>query len=452
MSRRSLLKSFNTFLRTQCTPFCSFSPPEKTGGIFLQRSWFWTSRGAHGEVISFPLAQTGEGIAECELVKWLIKEGDEIKQFDKICEVQSDKASIEISSPYNGTIKSTPHEVGDVILVGNTLVEIEVDEHSSPVNQTGTTQAPNPPQEWGKNEHKRPLASPTVRLFARENNVDLSLVEATGPGRRILKEDVESFLQNRSNNPGTSCVSWFFRLNCTFVSGRRVEIKGYRRSMFKSMTASLTIPHFHFCDDFDLTEVANLRQQLESDERINGVNLTYLPILIKALSTALIDYPEVNSSLSPDQSALILHPDHNIGVAMMTEDGLVVPNIKCVQQKSILDISQELDRLKKVASDKKLTSVDISDTTITVSNIGPIGGRYANPLVTPPQTAIVAIGRVRTAVLPGEGGMKTIHAFPCLPISWGADHRVLDGATLVKFSNKWKSLIEDPARLILTLK
>jgi len=234
-----------------------------------------------------------------------------------------------------------------------------------------------------------------------------------------------------------------------------LEIKGYRRSMFKSMSASLTIPHFHFCDDIDLTELANLRQQLEYDDRLKGANLTYLPILVKALSVALTDFPEVNSSLSPDHAHLILHPDHNIGIAMMTDEGLVVPNIKGVQNKSILEISQELDRLKNIAFDKKLSKSDMSETTITISNIGPIGGRYASPLITPPQTAIVAIGRVRTALLPKNelnSEMKTVHAFPSLPISWGADHRVLDGATLVRFSNKWKALIEDPGRLILGLK
>jgi len=197
MARKTLLRSLASLLRTEPVSLTSsriISHPNETGRDLLRRDWIWTSLGTRGEVISFPLAQTGEGIAECELVKWLVKEGDRIKQFDKICEVQSDKASIEISSPYDGQIKSTPHEVGDVILVGNTIVEIELDEHQTLSSQPQTSPQMDPLPQSLKSQGTRPLASPAVRLFAKESNIELSQVAGTGPEGRILKDDVEGYI------------------------------------------------------------------------------------------------------------------------------------------------------------------------------------------------------------------------------------------------------------------
>ena len=219
----------------------------------------------------------------------------------------------------------------------------------------------------------------------------------------------------------------------------------------------MTIPHFHFTDDVDMTSLLTMKKNMADEPHLRGLPFTLLPILVKSLSAVLLEFPEVNSSLSEDHSELIIHSAHHIGIAMATDTGLVVPNVKNVQQKTIVDIAHELYNLKSDALLDCLKPEDLQGGTITVSNIGSVGSIHATPLIVPPQTAIVAVGRMRPVLR-----VKDSKGVPCsltdlqtrsmMPISWGADHRVLDGACLVEFSNRWKQFLEHPERLLLFLK
>lgn len=235
------------------------------------------------------------------------------------------------------------------------------------------------------------------------------------------------------------------------VEETRIPIEGIQKAMFDSMTASLSIPHFHFCDDVDMTSLLIARKRIADEFSVRGLQPTFLPILIKALSVALKEFPSLNSRLSEDLSELILLKKHNIGIAMATEWGLLVPNVKNVQNKSLCELAHELENLKKDALCNMCQPFNLSDATITISNVGSLGGIYAMPRIQSPQTTIVALGKMRSMVRIGHRE-KDIQTRPMLPISWGVDPRVLDGASVVAFSNRWKQLLEEPERLLNSLR
>mmetsp|Transcript_65970 Transcript_65970/g.208832 ORF Transcript_65970/g.208832 Transcript_65970/m.208832 type:complete len:221 (-) Transcript_65970:8-670(-) len=220
--------------------------------------------------------------------------------------------------------------------------------------------------------------------------------------------------------------------------------------MVKSMAAALAVPHFHYCDEIDFGALMDLRAALRGDPSLQGVKLTFLPVVVKALSIALLDSPGINAQLTPDESAIVHKVSHNIGVAMDTPSGLVVPNVKGVQGKSIAEIAKELARLHGAAAEGRLGPADLEGGTITISNIGSIGGTYVSPIVNVPQVAIVALGRVRE--VPRFDAAGAVARTAVMNVSWGADHRVVDGAALAGLCNAWKRLLEDPARILLRVR
>lgn len=233
----------------------------------------------------------------------------------------------------------------------------------------------------------------------------------------------------------------------------RIPIKGYRRAMVKSMTKAAAIPHFHLCDDITMTKLMSTKAVLDDDMNSQGVKLTFLPIILKAISVALQGFPEINSMLSDDESEILQHKHHNLGVAMATPGGLVVPNVKRVEEKSIIDIAVEMGALRQKAYEGSLTAEDLMEGTLTVSNIGIICGTYATPLVNPPEVAIIALGKLKyIPVVSQVHENEPVSRLAIMPITWAADHRVVDGAMLAGFNNAWKRLVENPERLLLHLK
>ncbi|KAG1680788.1 hypothetical protein FOA52_008121 [Chlamydomonas sp. UWO 241] len=456
-----------------------------------------TRRCFASSVVSFPLAQTGEGISECELIQWFTKEGDIIAEFDRLCEVQSDKATIEITSRYAGRVLKLHHAQGAIVMVGAPLVDIEVaggaaDEAeaavvapsaspaASPASPTELPASPSlsqaPPRPpLTASEADSPFecvsASPAVRRLAREERVELGQVRGSGEGGRVLKQDVEAAAWARDaaaaaaaphnaraeapaapTAPAAAAARAAEALATAAAppitplapgASATVPLRGFRRAMVKSMTAAATVPHFHYTDEVCVDALLGVRVALASDPSLSGkAKLTLLPLLVKALSVALF--------LSPAGDALLLHADHNIGVAMATPTGLVVPNIKRVQDLSVAQIASEIARLQAAAASNSLATADVSGGTLTVSNIGSIGGLFAAPLVNAPEVAIVAIGRMQT--LPRFDATGSVVARSLLPVSWGADHRVVDGAALARLCNSWKELLEQPSKLLLQLR
>jgi len=445
-------------------------------------------------VQQFRLADIGEGIAEVELLKWFVKEGDSIKSFDRICEVQSDKATVEITSRYDGKIAALHHTEGSIVKVGSVLVDIHAEgvvqsklsnigESQTPLLGTPTEEpAPVAASHFSRNGGSdRAQATPAVRKIAKENRIDLSRVTGSGPRGRILKEDVLKLTggghSSSSPAPSISAAHGTTSSPSTTYSRPssnppleplpedvRVPIRGIQRLMVKSMTAALEVQHLTYCEEVQLDNLVQLRKSLKDIAKMQNIKISYMPIVIKAASMALTQFPQLNATVAPDVTETVHHAHHNIGVAMDTPKGLVVPVIKHVQSKSIFAIAAELSTLQGMATAGTLTESHLQGGTFTLSNIGSIGGTYAVPVLVVPQVAIGAMGRMQVVprYLKSDGtpaSMEDIieNDIPPKPstimnLSISADHRVVDGATVARFCNVWKQFLESPTSMLAQLR
>ncbi|ROJ13819.1 Lipoamide acyltransferase component of branched-chain alpha-keto acid dehydrogenase complex, mitochondrial [Anabarilius grahami] len=404
---------------------------------------------ASGQVLQFKLSDIGEGIMEVTVKEWYVKKGDRVSQFDSICEVQSDKASVTITSRYDGVIRKLYYDVDAIAHVGSPLVDIETDKALEDAPEEDVVESPAISHKQPHQEIKdqKTQATPAVRRLAMENNIKLSEVVGTGKDGRILKEDIISFLAKQTGailpyeveKTPTPVISTADTppkektpimappaIPLPIFSGKdRTEpLNSFQKAMVKTMTAALKIPHFGYCDEVDLTQLVRLRSELKDLADSRGVKLSYMPFFIKA--------------------------SHNIGLAMDTPQGLLVPNVKSVQALSVFDIAVELNRLQALGSAGQLGTADLTGGTFTLSNIGSIGGTYAKPVILPPEVAIGALGKIQ--VLPRFNSRDEIVKAYIMNVSWSADHRVIDGATMSRFSNLWRSYLENPASMVLDLK
>ena len=345
----------------------------------------------------FLLADIGEGISEVEVLQWFVKPGDTIAQFDKVCEVQSDKANVEITSRYDGAIESLCCNVGDMVYVGKPLLYIATaaDESSNisasssggeaqekqvafeddvqkdkPINppidldtnlslykeMEQTTNEQQPFQEE-REARKKVLTSPAVRKLCKEHNIDLGKVKATGPKGIVLKSDVLNIISMNSTEAATTSSSSKSTHEKTISSPMQLEedtvipIRGYNRLMVKNMTSSLQVPHMIYSEEINVNKLTEVRDSLRPLAMDHGVQkLTYLPFFIKASSLAMLKYPVLNSTIDADEMTLAYHAEHHIGVAVDTEKGLAVPVVKSCQNKSVLEIALELNRLYSLVS------------------------------------------------------------------------------------------------------
>ncbi|XP_069375681.1 lipoamide acyltransferase component of branched-chain alpha-keto acid dehydrogenase complex, mitochondrial [Paralichthys olivaceus] len=447
--------------------------------------WTFSCRTLHatvanrGPVVQFKLSDIGEGIMEVTVKEWYVKEGDKVSQFDSICEVQSDKASVTITSRYDGVIKRLYYDVDATALVGKPLVDIETESSSEVIQEEDVVETPAMAREEHTHQeikgHKT-QATPAVRRLAMENNIKLSEVVGTGKDGRILKEDILNFLAKQTGailpptpvheiqTPGPVQVAAARPVSTLAATkpppttakpvftGKDVTepLKGFHKAMVKTMTAALMIPHFGYCDEVDLTRLVALRRELRSVAEGRGVKLSYMPFFIKAASLGLLHFPILNASLDDSCQNITYKASHNIGLAMDTSQGLLVPNVKNVQLLSVFDIAQELNRLQALGSVGQLGTNELSGGTFTLSNIGSIGGTYAKPVILPPEVAIGALGKIQ--VLPRfDAGGQVVPA-RIMKVSWSADHRIIDGATMCRFSNLWREYLENPASMVLDLK
>jgi len=434
-------------------------------------SRFFSSVIENAKVVSFILADVGEGIAECEILRWHVREGDYVKQFQPICEVQSDKATVEITSRFEGTVRKLRYEPGDMAKVGSPLLDIETAASSevstAPASVSDSSRNKAEIIDRGAALHEdgyRIETTPAVRALAKTLGVSLSDIVGTGTQGRITKADVEAKAKEleyatqkmagnsenllveggeeglASKNRSTEKVG---SKNRTAIDGPKIEpIRGLRRTMIKTMSAALSIPHFFFGDEYNVTSLMRVRSEL-------GGYFPFVAFFVKCVSLALSNFPIINSSINASLTEIIYHQNHNIGIAVDTKAGLVVPVIKAVESMSVYELREEVIRLAQLARDGKLQASDISDATITVSNIGAIGGTSAAPLITTPQVAIGAFSGFR--MLPRYDSAGKLEPQHVMMVNWAADHRVIDGATLARFSNEVKNDIENPAKVLFPL-
>jgi len=289
------------------------------------------------------------------------------------------------------------------------------------------------------------VASPAVRRVARELNVNIHQVPGSGKKGRVYKEDILAFNEapQASANTATAVVAG------TVVGGKRVEpIRGIKAVMAKAMVNSVsTIPHFTYCEEIDMTNLIKLRGELKEVYAKQDIKLTMMPFFMKAMSLALKQFPLVNTQVNDDCTELTYFDDHNIGMAVDSKVGLLVPNVKQVQTKSILDLAADIARLTTDARSGRVPAADLKGGTITISNIGAIGGTVATPIINKPEAAIVALGKLQT--LPRFNDKGEVEARSIMQVSWSGDHRVIDGGTIARFCNLWKSFLEEPSNMLV---
>ncbi|MEC7453104.1 MAG: dihydrolipoyllysine-residue acetyltransferase, partial [Pseudomonadota bacterium] len=435
------------------------------------------SNGKHIE--DFILPDIGEGIVECEIVKWNVAEGDEIEEDQAVVEVMTDKAVVEIPAKNAGTVHRLYYAQGDIAKVHSALFALEVagevtttsgtnDESPSANNSAssvasqssvntqtnGSSQqsAQIAPSKFSDGEYEPPiaiegkvLASPAVRRVAREKNIDLSTVEGSGKKGRILKSDVlnlqhsnvDTSSQNTSSSAPSSSTAEQGDSNSTSTvlkgSVRTEKVRGIQAAMAKQMSASVyTIPHFTVSDELVMDNLMSLRKLLKPEFEAKNVKLSFMPFFVKAMSLALNEFPVINSQLNEDATEISYFTDHNIGFAVDSKIGLLVPNIKRVQDLSLLDIAVQMQVIIEQARAGRVAGEHLKGGTISISNIGAIGGITATPVINKPEAAIVALGK--TQKLPRFDDEGNVSAQNIMAVNWSGDHRIIDGATMVRFN------------------
>lgn len=336
------------------------------------------------------------------------------------------------------------------------LVDIETQDEVNDTSQLGETETEVIPtikvSSQPPSRHAL-LATPAVRHSAREFDVEISQIEGTGKDGRVLKEDVVAFMKRRDSGITPSPSATFAPGRASMTEEKR-SLTVIETQMFKAMTKSLSIPHFLYSDEIHLDPLRRTRTIINKsqDSDLLMQKITYMPFIIKAVSQALDSYPLLNSrlDLGGKTPQLIMRPQHNIGVAMDTPAGLLVPNIKNVRSLSVLEIAVELGRLKKAGAEGKLTPNDIQGGTITVSNIGNIGGTVVAPVIVASEVAILGMGRART--VPAFDSAGAVIPKTVANLSWSADHRVVDGATLARMAAMVKSFIEEPELMLVKMR
>ncbi|MGB0836241.1 MAG: dihydrolipoyllysine-residue acetyltransferase, partial [Psychrobium sp.] len=420
-------------------------------------------------VKEFLLPDIGEGIVECEVVEWLVAAGDEIVEDQPICDVMTDKALVQIPAIENGVVSELFCEKGNIAKVHAPLFSYRVEgganddnAASAPVVESAApVSAPSVDTIVDRTtNNKKAIASPAVRRVAREMNIDLTQVQGSGKNGRVLKSDLlapqaaapvakqeTASVSTQASAPVTSVVAGDVAAN--HVSN--VEpMRGIKAAMARQMVDSVTtIPHFTYSEEVDMTELIALRGGMKDAYKEQGIKLTMMPFFIKALSLAIKEYPVLNSQLTAEGEELHYMSQHNIGMAVDSKVGLLVPNVKSVQNLSIVDVANEVTRLTDAARAGRLAQDDMKHGTITISNIGALGGTTATPIINKPEVAIVALGKVQK--LPRFDDNGNVVARQIMNVSWSGDHRVIDGGTIARFCNLWKSYLENPSSMMMAM-
>lgn len=415
------------------------------------------------QIEEFLLPDIGEGIVECELVEWLVNEGDIVVEDQPIADVMTDKALVQIPAIKSGKIAKLHYRKGQLAKVHEPLFSVEVESESA--IQIETQVAQSTPLQVEQNGICEPvaqgkaLASPAVRRLARTLDINIASVKGSGKNGRVYKEDIERHQSQGSNkvsSEGTSSATVSSDVKGVTEQtisndGNRVEpIRGVQAVMAKMMTESVsTIPHFTYCEEIDLTELVQLREGMKKKYSTDELKLTMMPFFMKSLSLAIKAFPVINSQVNSDCSELTYFANHNIGMAVDSKVGLLVPNVKDVQSKSILEIATEITRLTSAARSGRVNPNDLKHGTVTISNIGALGGTVATPIINKPEVAIVALGKLQ--VLPRFNENGEVEARKIMQVSWSGDHRVIDGGTIARFCNLWKQYLEQPQEMLLAM-
>ncbi|MHB8055352.1 MAG: dihydrolipoamide acetyltransferase family protein [Candidatus Aminicenantales bacterium] len=399
---------------------------------------------------TFRFPDIGEGLTEGEVTRWLVKEGDEIKIDQPLAEIETDKAVVEMPSPYAGTILRLAAKEKEIIKVGAVLAIIGAPgEALEPAPGAGRPAVPLPPSISSVPETTAlrsvsggPSATPKMKKLARDLGVDLERVKGTGPLGRIMEEDVQAFAARPPEPPPRPALK--IKAKFDFYGPlERIPLRGIRRATAKKMRESIsTAAHVTHCDEADARALVGIREAWAAEGQAAGVKLTYLPFIVKAVVEALRRHPMLNTSLDDEDEEIIVKKYYNIGIAVDVPDGLIVPVVKAADQKTILEIAGDIRDLADAARKRTLDLADLKGGTFSITNVGAIGGDAATPIINYPEVAILATMRIgeRARADKGSVRVKTV-----LPLCLSFDHRVVDGAEAARFTKDLIGFLENPA-------
>ncbi len=402
----------------------------------------------------FRFPDVGEGITEGEIVRWLVKEGDEVQADQTLAEIETDKAIVEMPSPYAGTVLKLHFKEKELVKVGQALVTIgEKGESLAAAAPPGPQPAAAPaapaalPAPGPAAPAPAPgevLATPKVRALARELGIDIAAVKGTGPGGRVTEEDLRAPLPAAAGKAPAIKIKAKYDL---FGALERIALRGVRRATAKKMRESLDhAAHVTHCDEADAGPIDALREKMKPEVEAGGAKLTYLPFIVKALIEALKLHPTLNATLDEDENEIVVKKYYNIGIAVDVPDGLIVPVVKFADQKSVAEIAAEIQSLAKAARERTLDLADLKGGTFSITNVGVIGGDFATPIINYPEVAILATMKIadRARVVDGAVAVKKT-----LPLCLAFDHRVVDGAEAARFTRDLIRFLETPGSLPL---
>lgn len=453
------------------------------------------------------LPELGEGVTEGELVKWLVKVGDKISPDQPVAEMMTDKATVEVPSPIAGVVKEIQKKEGDVVEVGAVMLVVETEGAGASVGAAATGgastngAAPTKPAAPAATQpaamtaasaasgtlaakvptsaasgaaadfyppvtDSRVLATPATRRLARETGVDLNQVRGTGLAGRVTRDDVM----------GASGAGAVAAGQPTFGGGmsalqspsiprpayqgpagaaeERVALRGIRKKIAENMQmAKHVVPHFTLMDEANVTALVSMREELRAVGEKAGVKITYLPFVMKALIATIREFPMFNASIDDAAQEIVYKKYFNLGFAADTPNGLLVPVIKNADQKTIIQLSREINDLAKRARDGKLALDEMKGATITVTNIGSVGGQYATPIINHPEVAIFGMYKIqeKPVIKRDAAGNMTLDSIRTMGFTVTADHRLIDGAVAANFLKAFIGRIENPGVLMLDM-
>jgi 2-oxoisovalerate dehydrogenase E2 component (dihydrolipoyl transacylase) len=419
------------------------------------------------------MPDVGEGIAEAELVEWHVKVGDLIREDTVLAAVMTDKATVEIPSPVDGEVLWLGAEVGDVVAIGSPLIRLKVEakaaeelarpdaaatrvavaEKASDAEKPARSVAPRAPADApqgsefrmhgspvARAEGEKPIASPAVRLRAREAGIDLRQVPGSGPANRIMHKDLDDFFTHGRQGAKELGLA-------PKTSIEHIKVVGLRRKIAEKMTiANSRIPHITYVEEIDVTALEDLRAALNANKRADRPKLTLLPFLMRALVKAIAEQPHLNALYDDEAGVVHQHGGVHIGIATQTGSGLVVPVVKHAEARDLWVCAAELNRLAEAAKAGASTREELSGSTITITSLGAIGGIVTTPVINHPEVAIIGVNKIM--VRPAWNG-STFIPRKMMNLSSSFDHRVVDGWDAAVFVQRIKTLLEAPAMIFV---
>lgn len=415
-------------------------------------------------IYEFKLHDIGEGIHEGTILKWFVSPGDAVEEFQPLLEIQNDKAVVEIPSPIKGVVLEIVAKEEETVAVGQVLITLEADGE----NASKKEMMDIPPNYVSKDEKMIPIekekvivssqdnkindwfiiAMPSVRKYARSKGVDINSIQGSGKNGRILKEDIDTFVSRSKEGISQSQLTEVKPRENKQELETREKMSPIRKAIAQAMVKSKQIiPDVTLFDEVEVTNLVNHRNKCKEYAKEQGVKLTYLPYIVKALVSTLKKYPVLNASIDDEKGEIIYKHCYHIGVAADTEKGLFVPVIKDADEKSILQIANEIQQMADKAREGKLSPLEMKGGTCTISNIGSANGNFGTPIINHPEVAILCVGRIAEKPVVKMGNVEVA---PVLSLSLSFDHRIIDGVTGQNAMNEIKKILHDPDILLLT--